>query len=73
VVVGALVINSVLSVPYYFGIVRNMLFEEPAGPVSSKDDSGALRFSVYVLAVATTLFGLLIIPLSTLVQSSGLL
>src|ERR671915_1415097 len=64
VVVGALVINSVLSVPYYFGIVRNMLFEEPAGPVSPKDDSGALRFSVYVLAVATTLFGLLIIPLS---------
>jgi proton-translocating NADH-quinone oxidoreductase chain N len=73
VVVGALVINSVLSVPYYFGIVRNMLFEEPAGPVSPKDDSSALRFSVYVLAVATTLFGLLIIPLSTLVQSSGLL
>src|ERR687890_1281227 len=73
VVVGALVINSVLSVPYYFGIVRNMLFEEPAGPLSAKDDSGALRFSVYVLAVATTLFGLLIIPLSTLVQSSGLL
>jgi NADH-quinone oxidoreductase subunit N len=73
VVVGALVINSVLSVPYYFGIVRNMLFEEPTGPVSAKGDSGAVRFSVYALAVATTLFGLLIIPLSALVQGSGLL
>src|ERR687894_509891 len=73
IVVGALVVSTVLSVPYYFGIVRNMLFEEPTGPVSPKDDSSALRFSVYVLAVATTLFGLLIIPLSTLVQGSGLL
>jgi NADH-quinone oxidoreductase subunit N len=73
VVVGALVINSVLSVPYYFGIVRNMLFEEPAGPAPAKADSGAVRFSVYTLAVATTLFGLLIIPLSALVQGSGLL
>ena len=73
VVVGALVINSVLSVPYYFGIVRNMLFEEPAGPVPAKGDSGAGRFSVYTLAVATALFGLLIIPLSALVQGSGLL
>ena len=73
VVVGALVINSVLSVPYYFGIVRNMLFEESAGPVPAKGDSGAVRFSVYALAVATALFGLLIIPLSELVQGSGLL
>jgi NADH-quinone oxidoreductase subunit N len=73
VVVGALVINSVLSVPYYFGIVRNMLFEEPTGPVPAKGDSGAVRFSVYALAVATTLFGLLIIPLSALVQGSRLL
>ena len=73
VVVGALVINSVLSVPYYFGIVRNMLFEEPAGPVPAKGDSGAVRFSVYALAIATALFGLLIIPLSALVQGSGLL
>ena len=73
VVIGALVINSVLSVPYYFGIVRNMLFEEPAGPVPAKGDSGAVRFSVYALAVATALFGLLIIPLSALVQGSGLL
>ena len=73
VVVGALVINSVLSVPYYFGILRNMLLEEPTGPVAAKGDSGAVRFSVYALAVATTLFGLLIIPLSALVQGSGLL
>jgi NADH-quinone oxidoreductase subunit N len=74
VVIGALVVNSVLSVPYYFGIIRNMFFEEPAGPAApAKDGSGAVRFSVYSLAVATTLFGLLIIPLSALVQGSGLL
>ncbi|HEU4492677.1 MAG TPA: NADH-quinone oxidoreductase subunit N [Rubrobacteraceae bacterium] len=73
VVVGAVVLNSVLSVPYYFGIVRNMLFEEPTGPVTAKDGSGALRFSVYALALATALFGLLIIPLSTLARTSGLL
>src|SRR5215216_2849027 len=71
VVVGALVVNSVLSVPYYFCIIRNMFFEEPAGP--AKDGAGAVKFSVYALAVATTLFGLLIIPLSALVQGSGLL
>jgi NADH-quinone oxidoreductase subunit N len=71
VVIGSLVVNSVLSVPYYFGIIRNMFFEEPAGP--AKDGSGAVKFSVYALAVATTLFGLLIIPLSALVQGSGLL
>lgn len=29
VTVGVLVVNSVLSVPYYFGILRNMAFEEP--------------------------------------------
>ena len=34
VVVGAVVLNSVLSVPYYFGVIRNMFFEEPAtGPL----------------------------------------
>jgi NADH-quinone oxidoreductase subunit N len=65
------VVNSVLSVPYYFGIIRNMFFEEPAGP--AKDGAGGVKFSVYALAVATTLFGLLIIPLSALVQGSGLL
>jgi NADH-quinone oxidoreductase subunit N len=73
IVVGALVLNSVLSVPYYFGIIRNMLFEEPVSPVPAKAGSGAVRFSVYTLAVATTLFGLLIIPLSALVKGSGLL
>jgi NADH-quinone oxidoreductase subunit N len=73
VVVGALVINSVLSVPYYFGIIRNMVFEEPTTPALGKGGGDALRFSVYTLAVATTLFGLLIIPLSALVRGSGLL
>ena len=73
VVVGALVVNSVLSVPYYFGIIRNMFFEEPAGPAKDAAATGAVKFSVYALAVATTLFGLLIIPLSALVQNSGLL
>ena len=34
----------------------------------SPEGTGAVRFSVYVLAVATTLFGLLIIPLSALVS-----
>src|SRR5215211_7508390 len=29
VVIGALVVNTVLSVPYYFGIIRTMFFEEP--------------------------------------------
>src|SRR5215218_112394 len=73
VVVGALVLNSVLSVPYYFGIVRNMLFEEPAVGTLGAKGGDALKFSVYALAVATTLFGLLIIPLSALVRGSGLL
>jgi NADH-quinone oxidoreductase subunit N len=73
VVVGALVLNSVLSVPYYFGIVRNMLFEEPATGAPGPKGGDALKFSVYTLAVATTLFGLLIIPLSALVRGSGLL
>ena len=73
VVVGALVLNSVLSVPYYFGIVRNMLFEEPAAGTLGPKGGDALKFSVYTLAVATTLFGLLIIPLSALVRGSGLL
>jgi NADH-quinone oxidoreductase subunit N len=72
VVVGALVVNTVLSVPYYFGIIRNMIFEEPTTDTARTKGSGAVRFSVYVLAVLTTLFGLLIIPLSTLVGASGL-
>jgi NADH-quinone oxidoreductase subunit N len=72
VVVGALVINTVLSVPYYFGIIRNMILEEPTTETARAKGSGALRFCVYVLAVLTTLFGLLIIPLSALVGASGL-
>ncbi|CAA9451142.1 MAG: NADH-ubiquinone oxidoreductase chain N [uncultured Rubrobacteraceae bacterium] len=72
IVVGALVVNTVLSVPYYFGIIRNMLFEEPTTDTVTSKGSGAVRFSVYVLAVLTTLFGLLIIPLSALVGASGL-
>jgi len=72
IVVGALVVNTVLSVPYYFGIIRNMILEEPTTDTVRSKGSGAVRFSVYVLAVLTTLFGLLIIPLSALVGASGL-
>ena len=72
IVVGALVVNTVLSVPYYFGIIRNMILEEPTTDTARSKGTGAIRFSVYVLAVLTTLFGLLIIPLSALVGASGL-
>jgi proton-translocating NADH-quinone oxidoreductase chain N len=72
IVVGALVVNTVLSVPYYFGIIRNMIFEEPTTDTARAKRSGAVRFCVYVLAVLTTLFGLIIIPLSALVRASGL-
>jgi NADH-quinone oxidoreductase subunit N len=72
VVVGALVVNTVLSVPYYFGIIRNMILEEPTTETARTKGSGAVRFSVYALAVLATLFGLLIIPLSALVGASGL-
>ena len=71
VVVGALVVNTVLSVPYYFGIIRNMLLEEPTTETVRSKGAGAVRFSVYTLAIATTLFGLLIIPLSALAGVSG--
>jgi NADH:ubiquinone oxidoreductase subunit 2 (subunit N) len=70
--VGALVVNTVLSVPYYFGIIRNMILEEPTTETARAKGSGAVRFCVYVLAVLATLFGLLIIPLSALVGASGL-
>ncbi|HLL41432.1 MAG TPA: NADH-quinone oxidoreductase subunit N [Rubrobacteraceae bacterium] len=73
VAVGSLVVNSVLSVPYYFGILRNMAFEEPVRGVEEPKGSSALKFSVYVLAIATTLFLLFIGPLSSLAQESGLL
>jgi proton-translocating NADH-quinone oxidoreductase chain N len=72
IVVGALVVNTVLSVPYYFGIIRNMILEEPTTETARAKGSGAVRFCVYVLAVLATLFGLLIIPLSALVGASGL-
>ena len=72
IVVGVLVVNTVLSVPYYFGIIRNMIFEEPTTDTARTKGSGAVRFCVYVLALLTTLFGLLIIPLSALVGASGL-
>jgi NADH-quinone oxidoreductase subunit N len=72
VVVGALVVNTVLSVPYYFGIIRNMILEEPTTDTVRSKGAGAVRFSVYVLAVLATVFGLLIIPLSALVRASGL-
>src|SRR3712207_9268375 len=51
VTVGVLVVNSVLSVPYYFGIIRNMFFEEPLAPAGEWKGLGALKFSVYALAV----------------------
>jgi len=72
IVVGALVVNTVLSVPYYFGIIRNMILEEPTTDTVRSKGDGAVRFSVYTLAVLTTLFGLLIIPLAALVRASGL-
>jgi NADH-quinone oxidoreductase subunit N len=72
VTVGALVVNSVLSVPYYFGIIRNMFFEEPVMGVEEPKGLGALKFSVYTLAVATTLFIFFIGPLAALVGASGL-
>jgi NADH-quinone oxidoreductase subunit N len=73
VVVGALVVNSVLSVPYYFGIIRNMFFEEPTAEARTPKGAGAVRFSVYALAVATTLFIFFVGPLSALARASGLL
>ena len=74
VVVGALVVNSVLSVPYYFGIIRNMFFEEPTKDAQLEPGAtGAVKFSVYALAVATTLFIFFVGPLSALARASGLL
>ena len=73
VVIGALVVNTVLSVPYYFGIIRNMFFEEPTAGALQKEGAGALKFSVYALAAATALFGLFVGPLSALARASGLL
>ena len=73
IVVGALVVNSVLSVPYYFGIIRNMFFEEPVTGAEEPKGTGIVLFSVYALAIITTLFGLFVGPLSALAERSGLL
>ncbi len=73
IVVGAVVVNTVLSVPYYFGMIRNMLLEEPTTETARSKGAGAVRFGVYTLAILTALFGLLIIPLSTLTRAPGLL
>src|ERR671917_1706421 len=72
VVVGALVVNSVLSVPYYFGIIRNMFFEKPTLDTVEPAGGGALKASVYLLALLTALFFLLIVPISAIAGSSGL-
>ena len=73
VVVGALVLSSALSVPYYFGIIRNMFFEEPTKEPGKPDERAAgVRFSVYALAVLTTAFIFLVGPLSALARISGL-
>ncbi len=71
--VGALVINSVISLPYYFGIVRNMFLEEPVSGGTAPKDDGGVRFSVYALAIATTIFILFFGLLVTLTGASGLL
>ena len=73
VTVGALVVNSVLSVPYYFGIIRNMVFEEPTQGAEEPKGVGALKFSVYALALITVLFAFFVGPLAALAQASGLL
>jgi len=71
--VAALVVNSVISVPYYFGILRNMFFEEAVTGAEEPKGTGAIKFSVYALAIATTLFGFFVGPLAALAQTSGLL
>jgi NADH-quinone oxidoreductase subunit N len=73
IAVGALVLNSVISVPYYFGIIRNMFFEEATTDAEEPKGTGAVKFSVYVLAIATTLFAFFVGPLAALAQASGLL
>lgn len=72
VVVGAVVVNSVLSVPYYFGIIRNMFFETPTMDTVEPSGGGAVKFSVYALALLTALFFLLIVPISALAGGAGL-
>jgi NADH-quinone oxidoreductase subunit N len=73
VVVAAVVVNSVLSVPYYFGIIRSMVFEEAVTDAGEPKGTGALKFSVYALAIATSLFFLFMGPIAALAEASGLL
>ncbi|AHY46848.1 proton-translocating NADH-quinone oxidoreductase, chain N [Rubrobacter radiotolerans] len=72
VVVGAVVVNSVISLPYYFAVFRNMFLEEPAGTGPGRAD-GLLLFSVYTLAALTTLFVVFVGLLATLTGGAGLL
>ena len=72
VVVGAVVVNSVLSVPYYFGIIRNMFFEEPAADIGQVKGAGGEEFSVGVLVALTVLFFVFVGPLAALVAASVL-
>jgi NADH:ubiquinone oxidoreductase subunit 2 (subunit N) len=60
-------------VPYYFGIIRNMVFEEPTQGAEEPKSAGALKFSVYALALITVLFAFFVGPLAALAQASGLL
>src|SRR5688500_8246026 len=72
IVVGALVVNTVLSVPYYFGIIRNMILDDPTTGTTRAKANSAAKFSVSALARRATRFGLIIIPLAALVGASGL-
>jgi hypothetical protein len=50
-----------------------MFFEEPVTRAEEPKGLGAVKFSVYALALATTLFIFFIGPLAALVGASGLL
>jgi NADH-quinone oxidoreductase subunit N len=73
VTIAALVVNSVLSVPYYFGIIRNMVFEEPVNGAEEPKGVAAIKFSVFALALATALFAFFVGPLAALAGTSSLL
>lgn len=72
IVVGALVVNSVISLPYYFGIFRNMFLEEPVADATSSSKDGGMLFSVYALAILTTVFIVFVGALATLTGGAGL-
>lgn len=74
VTVGALVVSTVISVPYYFGIVRGMLFEEPvSSEVVKKGEPAGLRLAVHALAFLTLIFFVGIAPLSAVARAAGML